>query len=572
MQKLNNSINQKSMKNIGKFQINSLNKETLIPLDQLKPGFNSTLNHIVEVNSNKEVVKVIDKVCDHAGGKLILNGQEAVCPMHNWRLCLNTLNYSDSHISKKVIPFKIIDNNLVVPDSNKNLINPFIDYNSKSETKIRWLNHASVYFEVNGISLVTDPWLFGPAFMTGWWLSDPSSLDSLDLLNKADFIYISHNHPDHLHPETLNKIGRDKKFIVANFPTRSTEKYLNALGFNNVFPLDFNTIYELSNQFRVSILKSGDFRDDSGIYLNIGKFQFLLTVDANFLNSNVLPKDIDLLMTSFAGGASGFPLCFENYSIDEKLNILNRNKIAINSQVINYLKITNPKYYMPYAGMFSEYALRDSFILENNKKNNAEFYREVCQKLGINYLSPRKDVEFNFQNNDLTISKLELNFFDKDDTEYYINQYKQDFLYDSKTIIDYFKNSGFEDNQILYIIPTNDSFTEIVNDIVYIDFKNHIFSKITYDQIVEYKEDYKTMKLFVRQEIIACIIENKLPWEDFSIGFQMRIERTPNEYESKFWYYFTNTYINDINFRYSSLCGACTVINQNPVWNKNLSI
>jgi len=74
--------------------------------------------------------------------------------------------------------------------------------------------------------------------------------------------------------------------------------------------------------------------------------------------------------------------------------------------------------------------------------------------------------------------------------------------------------------------------------------------------------------MYVRSEIIMCVIENSLPWEDLSIGFQMRVNRTPNTYESKFWYHFTNEYIAKANFRYSSFCGACTVINQNPIWQK----
>ena len=70
----------------------------------------------------------------------------------------------------------------------------------------------------------------------------------------------------------------------------------------------------------------------------------------------------------------------------------------------------------------------------------------------------------------------------------------------------------------------------------------------------------RVMQLRVRKEIMACIIENKLPWEDFSIGFQMRVKRSPNEYASYFWYHFTNEYINTQHFRYSAYCGACTVI------------
>ena len=42
--------------------------------------------------------------------------------------------------------------------------------------------------------------------------------------------------------------------------------------------------------------------------------KILLNVDCNNLNGGILPDDIDILMSSYAGGASGFPLCFDDYS------------------------------------------------------------------------------------------------------------------------------------------------------------------------------------------------------------------------------------------------------------------
>jgi len=66
-----------------------------------------------------------------------------------------------------------------------------------------------------------------------------------------------------------------------------------------------------------------------------------------------------------------------------------------------------------------------------------------------------------------------------------------------------------------------------------------------------------------------AVIINMLPWEDFLIGFQCRIYRTPNIYEDNFWYHFTNEYISKENFRYSPLCGSCSIVEQNPIWINN---
>ena len=107
-------------------------------------------------------------------------------------------------------------------------------------------------------------------------------------------------------------------FLVPNFITKSAEIYLRSLGFNNIFMADFLKEYNFKKtNLNLSILKSGDFREDSGIYYSIGEFTCLFSVDSNNINHGRLPK-VDLYASSFAGGASGFPLVFDNFTKKEK--------------------------------------------------------------------------------------------------------------------------------------------------------------------------------------------------------------------------------------------------------------
>jgi CMP-N-acetylneuraminate monooxygenase len=556
------------MKTKGHFKIVSDLIKNEINIQDLKLGPNSLSNHIVLVDENKNIQNVIDKVCDHAGGKLILKDDHAICPLHGWKLNLNTLKYQDSHICKKNVNYRIEDDKLILEDYKRYLINPFKKTMNGNEVKVRYLNHATVEVRYNGVSLITDPWLFGPAFMTGWWLDQPSAKDSLEILQNADYIYISHNHPDHLHPETLNLLDKNTKFIVGDFKEKSTEKYLISLGFTNVRAMDFNVIFEIEEDFQFSIFKSGDFRDDSGLYLCLGGMEILFTVDSNFLNSHVLPKNIDLLLTAFAGGASGFPLCFEDYDLSDKLKIIKRNKFSVRAIVIGYLNATLPKYYMPYAGMFDEKAKRDSFIREFNLKNSPLDYKDIVNNLGVIYLHPAKDIIYSFKSGKVNTKELSVDYLKDDDSELYIESLKNRFKYDSNKVLYYISNSGFIDKQIVYIIPTNDDFSKIVNAIIFCDFEQQIFKVVHESEIISELPDFRIMRLYVREEVFANIVENNLPWEDFSIGFQMRVFRTPNTYESEFWYHFTNVYINDIHHKFNSNCGACTIIDQNPILNK----
>jgi CMP-N-acetylneuraminate monooxygenase len=70
-------------------------------------------------------------------------------------------------------------------------------------------------------------------------LAKSSPSDAFEALNKCDFIYISHNHPDHLHPESLSEVRKDMPNLTANFVSDSIKEYLHKLGFRNFYAMDF---------------------------------------------------------------------------------------------------------------------------------------------------------------------------------------------------------------------------------------------------------------------------------------------------------------------------------------------
>ena len=64
--------------------------------------------------------------------------------------------------------------------------------------QVTYFTHACMELNFDGLVMFTDPWLTGPAFARGWWLMHEPPADWLDRLEKADLIYISHLHSDHL--------------------------------------------------------------------------------------------------------------------------------------------------------------------------------------------------------------------------------------------------------------------------------------------------------------------------------------------------------------------------------------
>ena len=205
---------------------------------------------------------------------------------------------------------------------------------------------------------------------------------------------------------------------------------------------------------------------------------------------------------------------------------------------------------MPYAGFFSETAERDCYIKKRNIKNNIEDFESICSSNGSSLLNVNKEQIFVFEGSQLVCRK-------KDETE----------KMDSSTIgvvanldanevdeklksvvIDYFNGSDFKDNLLVDLRPTTDNF-ESGNIGFRIDFSSKNYSVFNCNSLVESIEDeaasngLRYLQIKVRRNELLDVVTNGKPWEDLSIGFQCRIYRVPNIYNSEFWFYFTNVYI-----------------------------
>ena len=390
-----------SLINPIKFKIKK--KTEKIKLNKIKEGINCFNDFIIVKKKNN--LTVFDRNCDHQGGKIISKNGQHVCPMHNWKFDPLKGTYKNG-FNKQKKDYLIKKNYLVIDISEK--IPKISKENTNEDTKVRFFNHAFVKVYGKNFSFATDPWAFGPAFNTGWWLKNKTKKAWIEELNNCSFIYVSHNHPDHLHPLTLARIKKDMNFIVPSFSTDSTGIYLEHLGFKNIHRLNFAHEYKLQNtNLILSILKSGDFREDSGILFSNGNFSCLFDVDSNSLNFNRYPE-VDFYASSFAGGASGYPIMHENFNSAEKTKILNRNKLFLKKKKTIILKQIKPSFFFPYAGFFVEKLKRDQNVNKLQKKNNISDYSTFCKKNKINLLNDEKKEKYFFNGKKLIKSKIKV--------------------------------------------------------------------------------------------------------------------------------------------------------------------
>ena len=539
----------------------SISKDFKIPLKDIKSGVNCLDEYIIFKRG--KTINVYDRICDHNGGKIISKDGKHICPMHSWEFDPIKGIYING-VEKRKKKFKIISDNIViekfkeVPQISQSKIN--------SEVKIRFFNHAFLQVKTKDFKFATDPWSIGPAFNTGWWLKYKTKSDWISELNSCNFIYISHNHPDHLHPLTLNKIRKDIPIVVPNYKTDCTGIYVESLGFKNVIRLDLTKEYILDNSnLIISILKSGDFREDSGIYFSIGNFTSLFSVDTVMINFNKLPK-VDLFASGFAGGASGYPLMYENLKEEEQISITENNRKFLLKKKTLMLKEISPKYFLPYAGFFENKLQRDTKIKLMNKKNKISNYDKACTEIGCEILNVENNDEFYFKDKRIVKKSNNQNDYYKDlPAENYLTFFKNSYQkIDHNYLKEYFFKSNFHDNLSLFVSLVDSNFENSELDFEVNFNKPHpefyVIEKFKFDKI---KKNSKNRILYLkcRKESFLNTIYNKEPWEDLSIGFQCKVIREPNVYNAKFWYHFTNKYITEKNVRMVSECSSCESIN-----------
>ena len=113
------------------------------------------------------------------------------------------------------------------------------------------LGNASVLFFDGGKPvLATDPWLTGTAYFGSWALDHPLSDQQIQNMTGAEYIWISHGHPDHLHDESLNLLPPGKKILLPDHYDKDIYNGLTERGFA-VTVLPYRTWFQVTPNVRV---------------------------------------------------------------------------------------------------------------------------------------------------------------------------------------------------------------------------------------------------------------------------------------------------------------------------------
>lgn len=122
------------------------------------------------------------------------------------------------------------------------------------------VSHACASLRQGDVQLVLDPWLIGPVYWGAWWHC-PEPVHDEDIF-RAQYVYITHWHFDHLHAESLKHFHPDTHFLVPRFPVSILPQTLRELGFTRITELRHGEPFELGPDFRITSWQI-QYQDDS---------------------------------------------------------------------------------------------------------------------------------------------------------------------------------------------------------------------------------------------------------------------------------------------------------------------
>lgn len=259
---------------------------------------------------------------------------------------------------------------------------------------IKFINHASITISNKACSLLSDPWYSDQVFHKGWrLLYENSTEDILTELNRIDYIWISHEHPDHFSVgffmRFLKQIQKNNITILfQETKDKRVLKFLEAKGFI-VKEIESNKEISLANNFSIKCIKHGFY--DSMLLCNVDNVKILNLNDCDIKKRDDLNKlsrnigECDVLVSQFSYAA---------WKGGEK-NLEWRREAAKEKLKTIYLqsKKLGVKYTIPFA----------SFIYFSNKKNK---YLNDCAN------RPSSVMEY-FENNNASSQVITMKPYDE---------------------------------------------------------------------------------------------------------------------------------------------------------------
>ena len=233
-------------------------------------------------------------------------------------------------------------------------------------SKILWVNHASMLIKKNNRFILTDPWDQTPAF-SNLLASTPMSMHPAYLAALKDklTILISHNHTDHYDIKLLDIFDKNTLIILADLKCKSLYNQIKSLGFTNIKEINNTETYALHDIKITGYINSNDVHEDAifafdlgdgiAIHANDHYYQWPQAAIDHLKPQIAKYQPEQVTLWGQAHSATGYPLNTTNLTDNEKRQIVIDTAKEMLRSELKTAAALNITQYVSYAGFIAPY-------------------------------------------------------------------------------------------------------------------------------------------------------------------------------------------------------------------------
>jgi CMP-N-acetylneuraminate monooxygenase len=492
-------------------------------------------------------LRLLSSVCPHKGGIVQDAGDHFQCPRHGWQFdhhsgsCLNAP-------ARGLSSYQVIerDGALYAELPSRALRRGGDRPPLTSALTFQLHSHACLEIRYRGFTLLTDPWLVGPAFFGSWALWPPPRVDVSKL--RPDALWISHEHSDHFHPETLAELPRSTPVYCPDFPNRRLPARLAELGFEDVHALPFGETVALGEEddLTLTCFEPASMWNDSILLVEANGFRYLNVNDAG-VNHKIaqLVAPVDLISSSFSPGASGYPATWAHLTREEKAAIMEQSRQGSLDMLRDAVGAYGARYLLPFASFFTLWHPDHRSYLELFRKNAPADVAAALEDVDVVVVDLLPGEVWNAANGKRTRVPFEARerIFDLDRMARYADESWNDDVFRA-----YFPapDGLVQDEAEDYLLRLNETpeirFCEELTCVLRgFDEADRTKVEVAFEvaghrlSLLPEPPAEPNLTIEIPAALLERIVREHVSWDEAFIGYWCRLDRSPNVYHAGFW-------------------------------------
>jgi UDP-MurNAc hydroxylase len=220
--------------------------------------------------------------------------------------------------------------------------------------RVTYFGQACTLIEVAGKKILTDPWLTEGAYFGTWFhthLIAEAGVTPEAFPKDIDYLFLSHEHQDHVDPATLQHFSPQIPVLICKFVTAKFRRYIEGLGFHNIWEIPPGQRVELDNEIAVTMLGSAEYTNDAGLLVEGESCKLLNETDCKLSYPDLErlgQQEIDIGFYMFSG-ANWYPMMYD-YPDEVKKALVGRRRRSLLRSLVQRVKVTKPRVVVPAAG------------------------------------------------------------------------------------------------------------------------------------------------------------------------------------------------------------------------------